>query len=193
MAGEVIRRGTDGDAPELAAFAARTFAEAFGDFTAADDLQAHLAATYRPDLQAREIADPSVITLLALQDARIVAYAQVRLNLLAPACVTQPDAVELQRFYSDRSVRGTGLTMRLMQRALDAARELGGRYAWLGVWERNARAMNFYRKAGFGEIGLTHYVVGSDRQVDRVYIAALSPEKPVTAAPSRQPRRTEQS
>jgi diamine N-acetyltransferase len=71
-------------------------------------------------------------------------------------------------------VHGTGLALRLMRRALDAARELGGRYAWLGVWERNARAMAFYRKAGFREIGITHYVVGSDRQTDRVFLVALS-------------------
>jgi GNAT superfamily N-acetyltransferase len=193
MAHEVIRRGLDSDAPELAAFAARTFTEAFGEFTADDDMQAHLAATYRPDLQARELADPTVITLLALQDARIVAYAQVRLNPMAPACVTQPGAIELQRFYADHSVRGTGLTIRLMQRALDAARELGGRHAWLGVWERNARAMAFYRKAGFVAIGFTHYVVGSDRQVDCVFIMSLAPLNSGAAAHSHEPRRTEQA
>ena len=171
----VIRRGLVSDAAGLAAFAARTFAEAFGDDTSTDDLQAHVAATYRVDLQARELADPKVTTLLALQDTRIVAYAQVRLNEAPPSCVTMSGAVELQRFYADRSVHGTGLAMRLMQRALDAARELGGRYAWLGVWERNTRAMAFYRKAGFDEIGFTHYVVGSDRQTDRVFLASLSP------------------
>lgn len=170
----VIRRGVVSDATGLAAFAARTFAEAFGDDTGAADLQAHLAATYRPDLQARELADPTVITLLSLQDSRIVAFAQVRRSATAPACVTLTDAIELQRFYADRSVHGTGLALRLMRRALDAARELGGRYAWLGVWERNTRAMAFYRKAGFGEIGNTYYVVGSDRQTDRVFLVALS-------------------
>ena len=175
MSDAVIRRGVASDAAGLAAFAARAFAEAFGGVTGVDDMQAHLAATYRPDLQARELADPTVITLLALQDIGIVAYAQVRRNAMAPACVALPDAVELQRLYADRSVHGTGLPMRLMQCALDAARELGGRYAWLGVWERNARAMAFYRKAGFDEIGFTHYVVGSDRQTDRVFIASLSP------------------
>jgi len=191
MSDIVIRRGAVGDAPGLAAFAARTFAEAFGDYTGADDMQAHLAATYRPDLQARELADPTVITLLALQDARIVAYAQVRRNETPPACVTLPAAVELQRFYADRSVRGTSLTTRLMEHALAAARELGGQHAWLGVWERNTRAMAFYRKSGFDEIGFTHYVVGADRQTDRVFLASLSPLDLTEAAHSREPNRTE--
>jgi ribosomal protein S18 acetylase RimI-like enzyme len=190
---ELIRRGLVSDAAALAAFAARTFAEAFGDETGADDLRAHLAATYRPDLQARELADPTVITLLALQDARIVAYAQVRLNPTAPGCVTLPDAVEVQRFYAERAVHGTGLTTRLLRHALDAARELGGRYAWLGVWERNARAMAFYRKAGFVEIGSTKYVVGSDRQTDCVFLASLAPLGTTDAAPRRARCRTEQA
>jgi transketolase len=120
----IIRRGVVSDAAGLAAFAARTFTEASGDDTGADDLEAHLAATYRADLQARE---------------------------------------------------------------------LGGRYAWLGVRERNARAMAFYRKAGFDEIGCTHYVVGSDRQVDRVYLASLSPQNSVAAVRSHDHDLTEQT
>jgi diamine N-acetyltransferase len=180
----VIRRGVVSDAAGLAEFAARTFAEAFGGDTNAADLQAHVATTYRAELQARELADPTVITLLALRDARIVAYAQVRLNESPPCCVTLSDAVELQRFYADRSVRGTGLTMRLMELALDAARRLGGRHAWLGVWERNTRAMAFYRKAGFDDIGFTHYMVGSDRQTDRVFLASLTPLEPKKAVRS---------
>ena len=73
-------------------------------------------------------------TLLALQDTRIVAYEQVRLNgAQSRSCVTMSGAVELRAVLRrDRCVAGTGLAMRLMQRALDAAaRELGGRYAWL--------------------------------------------------------------
>lgn len=189
----VIRRGAGSDAAALAAFAARTFAEAFGDDTGAEDMQAHLAATYRADLQARELADPAMTTLLALQGSRIVAFAQVRRNEMPPACVTLPEAVELQRFYADRSVRGTGLTLRLMEHALDAARKLGGRYAWLGVWERNTRAMAFYRKVGFDEIGFTHYAVGSDRQTDRVFIAELTPQDSVNATHSGEPSRTERA
>jgi ribosomal protein S18 acetylase RimI-like enzyme len=166
-----IRRGVVADATALARFAARTFAEAFGDQTAPDDMSAHLANTYTPALQAAELADPDVITLLALRDDSIVAYAQVRRNGDAPACVDTNDTVEVQRFYADGSVRGSGLARQLMERALDAAVELGGRHAWLGVWQNNERAVAFYRKAGFVPIGTTVYVVGSDHQTDHVMLA----------------------
>ena len=174
MTDAMIRRGVAGDATALARFAARTFEEAFGAATDPVDMAAHLEGSYRPDLQAAELTDPKVITLLALHGDAIVAYAQVRRNLAPPACVTAPDPVEVQRFYADRSVRGSGVARRLMDRALRAAVDMGGRNAWLGVWENNARAIAFYRKVGFQEIGSTVYVVGSDRQTDRVLLIPLA-------------------
>lgn len=168
-----IRRGAVADAGALAEFAARTFTEAFGAATAPDDLATHLERSYRPDVQAAELQDPAVVTLLAVQGPLIVAYAQVRRNPAPPDCVTAEDAVELHRFYVDAAARGTNLAMDLMRAALAAAVALGGRHAWLGVWEHNDRARAFYRKAGFVDIGATVYIVGADRQTDRVYLSRL--------------------
>ena len=39
---------------------------------------------------------------------------------------------------------------------------------WLGVWERNARAIAFYAKWGFIDIGDHVFMLGSDRQTDRI-------------------------
>lgn len=171
MPGMAIRRGIVADAAPLAGFAARTFAEAFGAVTAPADLAAHLAHTYTPALQAAELAEPDLVTLLAERAGAIVAYAQVRRNGDTPACVARDGIVEVQRFYADSSVRGTGLASELMQHSIAAAIELGGRHAWLGVWEQNARAIAFYRKAGFVPVGSKVYVVGSDHQVDHVMLA----------------------
>lgn len=170
MSAVAIRRGVVADAPALARFAADTFVEAFGAVTAPADLAAHLANTYGPALQAAELADPDVVTLLALRDESVVAYAQVRRNADAPECIDGRDTVEVSRFYAEHSVRGTGVTHQLMQRSLDAVIELGGRHAWLGVWEKNQRAIAFYRKLGFVPVGHKIYVVGSDRQTDHVML-----------------------
>jgi diamine N-acetyltransferase len=37
---------------------------------------------------------------------------------------------------------------------------------WLGVWERNPRAMAFYKKFGFGEVGEHVFPLGTDPQRD---------------------------
>jgi ribosomal protein S18 acetylase RimI-like enzyme len=54
-----------------------------------------------------------------------------------------------------------------------AAPELGGRQLWLGVWERNARAIAFYKKIGFVDVGSHDFYVGADRQTDRVLLTRI--------------------
>lgn len=175
-----IRRGAPADAAALSRFAARTFAETFGPDNDADDLRAHLESSYDPALQHAELSDPQVTTLLACMQEhdgeRLVAYAQLRRGSPPPPCVTRPDPVELRRFYVDREWHGRGIAQALMAAVQAAAREMGGRTLWLGVWERNPRAIAFYSRAGFVDVGSTGFMLGSDRQTDRVMVAAIEEE-----------------
>ena len=167
-----IRRGSTADAPALAAFAARTFAETFGAFNVPEHLQSHLTNAYGIPQQTRELLDSATVTLLAEDAGELVAYAQVR-NVPPLSCVTHPDAVQLQRFYVDHPAQGRGVAQTLMTAVRDAARELGGGHLWLTVWERNPRAIAFYAKCGFVDVGDTVFYVGPDRQIDRVLVAPV--------------------
>ena len=168
----LIRRGVPSDAAALAELAARTFADAFASDNRPEDLQAHIASAYGVAQQSAELADAKTITLLAQRGAALIGYAQVRRHSV-PSCVTQDHPVELQRFYLDRSAHGTGVAKELMAAVHDAARELGGRHLWLGVWERNARAIAFYSKMGFTKIGSHNFHVGSDQQTDDVMLRTV--------------------
>ena len=160
------------DAAELADFAARTFEETFSADNDPSDLQAHLTTNYGLEQQAAELADPRVITILARSNNALVAFAQVRKST-PPTCVTHNAPVELHRFYVDRRLHGSGLAQRLMAAVHEAAHEFGGSHIWLGVWERNPRAIAYYKKADFIDVGSTIYCVGPDRQTDRVLVAAV--------------------
>ena len=173
----VIVRGTVEDAAELAEFAARTFADTFAADNNPEDLQTHLEANYGIAQQSAELADPNVTTLLARLDGTLMAYAQVRRSA-PPSCVTHESPIELHRFYLDHKTHGTGLASSLMLEAHRAVHEFGGRHIWLGVWERNARAIAYYKKAKFVDVGSQFYMVGPDKQVDRVLVASVSLESP---------------
>ncbi len=171
-----VRRGQPEDAAALAAFAARTFTDAFGAANSAADLAAHLASVYGVAQQGRELADSTYSTLLIEEDNQLAGYAQVR-HAHTPACVTAQAPIELYRFYVDRVWHGCGVAQRLMVGVHEAARELGGRSVWLSVWERNPRAIAFYAKCGFRDVGVTDFFVGSDRQTDRVMMAEVDYSK----------------
>lgn len=175
IADVTIYRGSVADAAELADFAARSFKEAFSTYNRPDDMQAHFAATYGPAQQAAELADPLVATILARSGGELVAYAQVRQNP-PPPCVTHAAPIELHRFYVDRRAHGTGMASTLMHEVHRAAREFQGRHIWLGAWEQNPRAIAFYKKAMFVDVGSTFYMVGPDKQVDRVMVSVVPPQ-----------------
>jgi GNAT superfamily N-acetyltransferase len=172
-----IRRGVTADAAALATFAARTFEETFSADNRPGDMRVHLAKSYGVQQQTQELTDTNVITLLAERNGVLVAYAQVR-RQPAPGCVTQEQPVELQRFYVDRPEHGSGVARELMTAVRQAATELGGRHLWLGVWEHNPRAIAFYTKEGFVDVGSTAFYVGPDRQTDRVLVAVVHPAGP---------------
>jgi len=167
-----IRRAVPADAATVAELAERTFSEWFGAQNSPEDMAAHNARSYGEAIQRREIEDPDGITLLAESDGVVIAYAQLHRGH-APACIASESPVEIVRFYVDRPYHGKGIAQTLMSAAIGAARELGGATVWLGVWERNPRAIAFYAKSGFVDVGSHPYVVGSDVQNDRVMVMPL--------------------
>lgn len=167
-----IRRAVPGDAAALAEFAARTFSETFGAANRPEDLAAHLRAWFGWVQQGTELASPDIVTLVAECEGRLAAFAQVRRGP-APDCVAGALPVELWRFYVDRPWQGRGLAQRLMAAVREAAIQLGGRALWLGVWERNPRAIAFYEKCEFRDVGAHDFWVGRDRQTDRIMVSPL--------------------
>ena len=167
-----IRPASIADASRLAVFAERVFRETFGPDNRPDDMDAYVAESYGPEVQAGEIGDSRVGTLLVEAGGELVGFAQLR-AAAAPGCVTGPAPIELWRFYVDRAWQGSGLAGHLMRAVEHAATRRGGGTLWLAVWERNPRAMAFYRKCGFENVGEQAFVLGRDHQRDRVLARPL--------------------
>ena len=45
-------------------------------------------------------------------------------------------------------------------------KEMGYKKVWLGVWEKNFRAIRFYKKYGFKKFGQHKFLLGNDLQTD---------------------------
>jgi GNAT superfamily N-acetyltransferase len=167
-----IRRGTAADAPTLAALARDTFFDTFASTNDAADMALHLERAYGVAQQAAELTDPAVVTLLVEEAGQAVAYAQLRTGHV-PECVSGANAIELWRFYVTRDWHGRGIAQQLMERVVTEARQAGAETLWLGVWERNPRALAFYGKCGFVDVGEHVFLFGTDPQTDRVMARTL--------------------
>ncbi|HSU92842.1 MAG TPA: GNAT family N-acetyltransferase [Gemmatimonadaceae bacterium] len=171
-AGLHIRRATLSDAPLIASVGTETFVTSFGAQNAPEDVAKHLARAFGVEIQTRELADPAITYLIAEQNGRTAGYAQVREGE-APPCVAGASPVEVRRFYVLQDFHGTGIAQALMDACAREARQRGGRTLWLGVWDQNPRAIRFYTKWGFADVGGQTFVLGDDPQQDRVLARSL--------------------
>jgi ribosomal protein S18 acetylase RimI-like enzyme len=164
-----IRTATPADAEPLAALAERTFRDTFAGDNSTGDIETYVRDSFSLDRVRAELADDANKFLLALMDGEEQpdGYAKLRTGTTDPS-VTGPDPVELQRLYVDRSAMGHGVGAALMRASLDAAKSSGHRTLWLGVWERNARAISFYERWQFETVGDHVFRLGSDHQTDLI-------------------------
>lgn len=165
----VIRSATPADAAALASFGAAAFVETFAADNTPEDMAAYVAEAFGEATQREELADRSRIVLLAERNGELAGYAMLN-DGRAPGAtsVALGNAMEIARLYSAQRWIGTGVGAALMQRCLDVAAARGRDWIWLGVWERNARAIAFYARWGFGDVGSQSFQLGADRQTDRI-------------------------
>jgi ribosomal protein S18 acetylase RimI-like enzyme len=167
-----LRPAAPGDAALLADLGRRTFIEAFAAVNTPENLRLFLDGTYHEAIQSRELAESAARHAVAEAGAEPVGFARLRRGE-APPCVTGPDPVELQRIYVLQAWHGLKAGPALLEWCLEEARAWGGRTLWLGVWERNERALAFYRRHGFGAVGDHVFPVGSDPQRDIIMVRSL--------------------
>jgi ribosomal protein S18 acetylase RimI-like enzyme len=167
-----LRRAVAGDAPSLAVLAERTFRDAFGGRNSPEDMDLHCARHFGPDAQAREIADRGIVTTLAISSGQIIGFSQMMPSRIHAHVVARRPA-ELNRLYVAAAWHGKGVAQALLKDAMKSAKDAGADCLWLGVWEHNPRAIAFYRKCGFEDVGSHHFMLGTDRQRDVIMSLAL--------------------
>ena len=167
-----IRHATPRDARELAHLGERTFRDAFGPMNTPENMDHHTRERYGEAIQAREITDPGLTTLVCDVGGALIGFTQLRWEV-APPCVAANAPGEIQRLYVASEWHGQGVAQQLMEAALGLMQARRCDVAWLGVWEHNPRAIAFYHKYGFAEVGELPFSLGDDDQRDLVMARPL--------------------
>ncbi|HZH16228.1 MAG TPA: GNAT family N-acetyltransferase [Archangium sp.] len=167
-----IRPATLADAATLTELGTRTFRDTFAADNTPENVEAFLATHYRPDIQEVELKDPRNLYLLAEVSGVPAGFALLRDGASVQG-VQAERPLNLSRLYVDRSFLGAKVGAALMLRCLEEGRARRHDVLWLGVWERNARALAFYSRWGFTEVGEMRFLLGDDPQRDLVLALAL--------------------
>jgi GNAT superfamily N-acetyltransferase len=167
-----LRYGTDHDAQALAEFAAKAFSDTYRESDDPTDIASYVAEHFNVPAVSSVLRDPACTTLLAESAKRIAGYAVLKFAE-APRCVTSPSPIELARLYLGIEFIGQGLGTQLMRAAHAEARRLGGETLWLGVYDRNVRAVQFYERFGFRKVGNKEFLFGGRIYIDPIFSVSV--------------------
>ncbi len=162
-----IRPASIDDASLLSKLGALAFSQAFGPDNTPEDMAIYLAGAFTPQKQAQELARVGSLFFILEYGGSAAGYAHLQ-ESLPPTCITGTHPVELSRFYLLQAFIGKGFGSKLMRACIDAAQGRGGDVLWLGVWQKNSRAIAFYRKWKFEIVGAQTFQLGNDLQHDYV-------------------------
>ena len=162
-----LRKCAPEDADILRALSIRTYYDTFASMCAPADMDAYLAEAYDRSKLLGELCDEYEQFLFLYADEQLAGY--LKLNE-APSQTDLNDeqSLEIERIYISADFQGKGLGKYLMEQAACMAQKRGKQYVWLGVWEKNEKALHFYRNNGFHPIGTHSFIMGADMQTDYI-------------------------
>ncbi|MGC4043670.1 MAG: GNAT family N-acetyltransferase [Armatimonas sp.] len=167
-----VRIASHEDISLLTELSATTFSSTFAKDNTPEDMAAYLAENFTENKLELEISDPLATFLIAELSGKPLGYAKLYRG--APdACITGTKPMELVRLYVLPESIGHGVGAQLMQACIDTAISEGFETLWLGVWEHNPRAIRFYQKWGYEEVGTHPFPLGSDIQTDLILQKSL--------------------
>jgi diamine N-acetyltransferase len=171
----VTRAARPDDAALLSEIGATTFTETFEAANTPEDFAAYMAAAFGEDIQRSELESGDTTVFFAERAGDVVGYVMLR-ERMPPASLALGDALEIARLYARKRALGSGVGAALMQRAIAEAAGRGKDAVWLGVWDRNERAIRFYESWGFHRSGTQPFLLGTDLQTDLVMVRRLARE-----------------
>jgi ribosomal protein S18 acetylase RimI-like enzyme len=153
------------DIMELQQLARQTFLEAFAPRNSAENMNSYLNKAFNDQKLMEEINDPDSELYFARIDNRAIGY--LKINFGQAQTEMQDDkGLEIERIYVLQEFHGMKIGQVLFDKALRIAKENNVDYLWLGVWEKNAKAIRFYEKNGFVQFGTHVFKLGEEEQTD---------------------------
>lgn len=160
-----IKMATNADAELIADMSRKTFYETFVSQNTKENMDKFMNESFTKEALMEEVGEPGNIFLLAYDEKEPAGYVRMRENNNPPELGNR-NSIEIARIYAATNAIGKGVGKTLMQKCIEIAQEKKKDVLWLGVWEKNNRAIDFYIKWGFEKFSTHIFMLGDDPQTD---------------------------
>ncbi len=169
--GIFIRTASIADAELIAEISRECFYDAFAKDNTQADMDKFMSEKFSVETLMAEVGVPRHIFMLAYLDNEPAGYLFIKDNG-HPAL--SDNAIEISRIYARDRFIGKGVGRSLLLAALAEAKAMKKDKVWLGVWEHNHRAIQFYSSFGFQKFSEHEFVLGSDVQTDWLMVRVMN-------------------
>ena len=161
-----IRIANSKDAALIADLSRETFYKAFAPANTKADMDKFMNEVFTHEGLMAELDLPNNIFLLAYAGDEVAGYVRLRDKNIPEVSLNTGNVIEIARIYASSAETGKGIGTALMNECIAIAGEKQRCFIWLGVWEKNDKAIRFYERFGFKKFGEHDFVLGNDVQTD---------------------------
>jgi GNAT superfamily N-acetyltransferase len=170
----VLRTAVPADALCLGALGLQVFLDTYATEGIRPGLAREALEHFSPPAMVAALAAPGAEIVVAERAGHLVAFAELAHGATHALVGTRP-ACELARLYVQAPFVGAGLGRRLLRESEARAAARGAQVLWLTAWSGNARALAFYARSGYTDVGLTHYEFDGQAFENRAFARELAP------------------
>ena len=160
-----IRKATISDLEIIQKISIQTFVETFAEVNTVENMANYIEENFNLEQIASEINNPNSQFYLATLSSEVMGYLKINLGD-AQTEIHSQQAMEIHRIYVLKEFHGKKIGQLLLDEAIKNGKKAGVDSIWLGVWEENHRALQFYTKNGFVEFDKHIFTLGDDIQTD---------------------------
>lgn len=161
----VLKRIGTEDVEKLQKIAEETFFDTFSPHNTGENMAEYMAKGFTTEKLTAEILNKNSTFIFALADETVIGYLKVNVGN-AQTELQDQNSLEIERIYVSKDFHGKKVGQILYDKAFEIAKDKNVDYVWLGVWEENERAVQFYRKNGFVEFDKHIFRFGNEEQID---------------------------
>lgn len=130
-----------------------------------ENMNAYLQKSFSTAQLISELSDPNSEFYIAKLNALVIGYLKVNSGE-AQTEIKDQKSLEIERIYVLSKFHGKKFGQLLYEKALAISKQKKVSYVWLGVWEKNQKAILFYQKNGFAIFDTHIFKLGNEVQTD---------------------------
>lgn len=143
----------------------QTFLDTFAPYNTEADMAIYLEESFSDGKLMAELGNAGSAFYFARLGERVIGYVKINTGAAQTEKLGN-HSLEIERLYVLKEYHGKQVGQLLYEKAFRIAQERDLAYIWLGVWEKNARALRFYEKNGFLQFSQHLFRLGNDEQID---------------------------